>query len=335
MNLLQASNLQKSFDAAAAPVLHDVSLSVEKGEILALIGPSGCGKSTTLRLISGLDQPDAGRVCVAGRDVTGLPPQKRGIGMVFQDYALFPHMTVAQNILFGAGRDDPALLARLLGLIGLEDMGGRYPDELSGGQQQRVALARSLAARLDVILLDEPFSNLDPQLRTATRREFRKMLKASGLGVVVVTHDQEEALSFADRVAVMHQGRILQTGTAQQIYCSPCNAFVAGFIGRTNLIDGVAAGAVCETALGMVPLAGQAQGKVRLSLRPESMMLRQCDIAGASARITMAEFKGHDTTYWVDWQGNELQVDMMGGPDLPVGTPVTVEILRPATILGA
>ena len=330
--LLSTSGLRKGFTGTGEPAVRDVSLQVAAGEILALIGPSGCGKSTTLRMIAGLEAPDSGRVFLSGRDITALATEKRDIGMVFQDYALFPHMSVAQNILFGARDSGPQVLERLLDMVGLSGLAHRYPDELSGGQQQRVALARSFAARPRVILLDEPFSNLDPTLRAATRREIRRMLKSSGLGVIVVTHDQEEALSFADRVAVMHEGAIQQAGTAQEVYDHPVNAFVAGFLGRTNLIEGIADGTTCATPLGRVRLDRSATGLVTLSVRPESLTLRPSDAPDAG-RVSAVEFKGHDLTYWVDWRGMEVQVDALNDLRLHEGATVTLEIRGSAVAL--
>lgn len=328
--MLHVRNLSKRFGPQA--VVHDVSLDLAAGEILALIGPSGCGKTTTLRMIAGFETPDAGAIHLSGRDVTALPPEKRGIGMVFQDYALFPHMTVAENVRFGA-RDGQGV-EHYLGVVGLSGFGSRYPDELSGGQQQRVALARSLAAQPGIILLDEPFSNLDPILRSGTRREIRRMLKSQGLGIIVVTHDQEEALSFADRIAVMDQGRLVQSGTATEVYDNPVSAFVAGFLGRTNLIHGTATGDLCDTPLGPLRLARpQASGPVTLSLRPEHIALRPD--AGGDGQVLSVEFKGHDVTYWVAWQGMELQVDTLTGMRVAEGDRVTVEVRGKAVPLTA
>ncbi|SMO64589.1 ABC transporter ATP-binding protein [Paracoccus laeviglucosivorans] len=330
MTLLSVRGLGKRFGSHHAA--QDVSFDLAAGEILALIGPSGCGKTTTLRMIAGFETPDAGQVLLNGRAITDLAPERRGIGMVFQDFALFPHMTVLDNVRFGT-RDGQLATARdMLGLVGLDGLGGRFPDQMSGGQQQRAALARSFAAGPSLILLDEPFSNLDPILRSATRREIRRLLKSTGLGIVMVTHDQEEALSFADRIAVMSGGRILQCAAAREIYNLPHDRFVAGFLGRTNLIDGVADGAFCATALGRLALARPATGHVTLSLRPESIQLRPSDAADAG-RITAVEFKGHDVTYWADWRGIELQVDALAGPHLNEGAGVIPHVIGRAVPL--
>ena len=328
--LLSLRNLSRRYEPGGPAAVDNLSLDLQQGEILALIGPSGCGKTTSLRMIAGFEQPDAGQVLLEGIDATPIRPEKRGIGMVFQDYALFPHMTVAQNVLFGAPRKDARNLARYLSLVGLEGFDDRFPDQLSGGQQQRVALARSFAAQPRLILLDEPFSNLDAALRSIARREIRKLLKSTGISVIFVTHDQEEALSFADRVAVMHDGRLLQIGPAAQVYDRPTDAFVAGFLGRTNLLEGMADGAQCSTPLGQVPLARQARGPVQVSLRPENLSISRAGTeAGASGHITAVEFKGHDMTYWVDCHGTDIQVDAMHGPRLPEGTPVMLQITGP------
>lgn len=318
--MLTVEGLSKTF--AGRRVVSDVAFTLQAGEILALIGPSGCGKTTTLRMIAGLEEADTGTLALNGRDMTHLPPETRNIGLMFQDYALFPHMTVGQNVGFGA-RGDVAPHLAAVGLAGMQD---RYPDSLSGGQQQRVALARCLAAGPGVVLLDEPFSNLDPVLRGTTRREMRRMLKAAGVAVLIVTHDQEEALSFADRVAVMSDGRIHQIGAAQDVYDRPVDAFVANFLGRTNLIAGQVADGICATPFGPVPLAA-ADGPVTLSLRPEAIRLHPAP--DGDGHITGVEFKGHDMTCWVDWNGTEVQVDAPSHPRFRSGDRVRVEMAAP------
>lgn len=325
--ILTVRNLSRRFAASGNPAVEDLSLELRPGEILALIGPSGCGKTTTLRMIAGFERPDSGQVLLGGRDVTAIAPERRGIGMVFQDYALFPHMTVAENILFGAHDKTAASVRHYLGIVGLDDFGQRYPDELSGGQQQRVALARSLAAQPGLILLDEPFSNLDAALRHSTRREIRSMLKRTGIGIIFVTHDQEEALSFADRIAIMRDGRLLQEGAARDVYDHPVDAFVAGFLGRTNLLAGQGSGLSADTILGPVALTQAIDGPAMLSLRPERVQIRAAG-AGESGngRVLTSEFKGHDMTYWVACNGMELQVDTMSGERLDDGASVVLSV---------
>ncbi|MDZ7800212.1 MAG: ABC transporter ATP-binding protein [Trueperaceae bacterium] len=280
--VLEIAGLTKSYQDPAHPALDRFSLRVERGETVALLGPSGCGKTTLLRLIAGFEAPDEGRVRVAGRDVTGpdvfVPPEARRIGFVFQDYALFPHLDVLGNVAFGlTGRSAAERRARareVLDLVGLTVFSGRYPGQLSGGQQQRVALARALAPEPEVILLDEPFSNLDAALRAGTREEVRRILRRSGATTILVTHDQEEAMTFSDRLAVMRAGRLEQEGTPEETYLAPRTAFVAGFLGRTNLLRGEAHGITAGTCLGEIPLAHEAKGPVLVSLRPEELDLR-------------------------------------------------------------
>jgi iron(III) transport system ATP-binding protein len=259
----------------------NLTLRVPRGEIVALLGPSGCGKSTTLRLIAGLEEPDGGEIALAGRPVAGpgtwVHPESRGVGMVFQDYALFPHLTVGDNIAFPlsrlARRERDRRAGEMLALVGLPDLNKRYPHELSGGQQQRVALARALAAEPAVVLLDEPFSNLDAALRKELREELRSVLRAANTAALFVTHDQEEAFSLADRVAVMDCGLLLQLDTPRQLYRQPCSRAIAAFVGEANFLPGQASGDRAATALGTLPLLVPASGPVDLLLRPETIAL--------------------------------------------------------------
>ena len=237
---LLAESLTRSFGAVQAA--RDVSLTVEAGETLALLGPSGCGKSTVLRVIAGLETPDSGRVSVAGREVTTLPPEQRHVGLVFQDYALFPHLSVLDNVAYGPRRRGETKLAaqarahEALELVALAELAGRFPAQLSGGQQQRVALARALATRSPLLLLDEPLSNLDEKLRAELRSELRALFGRVGAGVLIVTHDQREALALADRVAVMRAGQLVQVGAAQEVFREPKTAWVAEFLGWQNIL---------------------------------------------------------------------------------------------------
>ncbi len=239
---LELVEVERHFGAVAA--VDRVSLSVAPGEMLALLGPSGCGKTTTLRMVAGFERPDSGRVIIHGEDVTAAPPYRRDTGMVFQQYALFPHMTVWQNIAFGlrmrgAPKSDwPSRVGEALALVSLAGLEERYPRQLSGGQQQRVALARALVIRPQLLLLDEPLSSLDAKLRQEMRLELRKIQKRVVIAALFVTHDQEEALSLADRLAVMSRGRIEQVGTPVEIYERPRTRFVAGFIGQSNFFAG-------------------------------------------------------------------------------------------------
>ncbi|MER8671602.1 ABC transporter ATP-binding protein [Mesorhizobium sp. M1156] len=238
MNVLELRNVTKKYGKLAA--VDDASLNIEKGKVLSLLGPSGCGKTTTLRIIAGFTSPDNGTVEIAGANVGHLRPYERNVGLLFQDYALFPHMTVAQNVAYGMRYRGtprwavPARVAQMLSLVRLTGMGDRYPKQLSGGQQQRVALARALATDPQIVLLDEPLSALDAKLRVELRVELKEILSSVGATTIVVTHDQEEALSLGDEVVVMNGGKIAQRGSPTQIYAEPADKFVAEFIGRSN-----------------------------------------------------------------------------------------------------
>ncbi|MDR7484460.1 MAG: ABC transporter ATP-binding protein [Armatimonadota bacterium] len=246
MGAVELRNVSKHFGPVRA--VDDVSLTVNPGEFLSLLGPSGCGKTTTLRLIAGFEPVTAGRIFIAGQDVTDWPPYRRNIGMVFQHYALFPHMTVRENVAFGLRmRRLPAAeiaerVERALALLRLTGLGDRYQRQLSGGQQQRVALARALVIEPQILLLDEPLSNLDAKLREEMRVELKQIQQQVGITTIFVTHDQEEALIMSDRVAVMNHGKIVQQGTPIEVYERPAHSFVAGFIGQSNLLWGQVVG---------------------------------------------------------------------------------------------
>jgi iron(III) transport system ATP-binding protein len=326
--LLRCIGLAKRFGHVTA--VDGFDLEVHDGELLCLLGPSGCGKTTALRLIAGLERPDAGTVRVAGRTVTGpgtsVPPERRRVGMVFQDWALFPHLDVRGNVAFGLDGDAQARVSELLELVRLDGLERRMPDELSGGQQQRVALARSLAPSPQVLLLDEPFSNLDAQLRAEVRSEVREVLRVTGTTAVFVTHDQEEALSIGDRVAVMIAGRIRRCGTPYEVYADPGEATVARLLGQTNLLPARVAGGVAETVLGAIDVPGAPDGPAEVLLRPES--LRATRTSHSSARIVRVEFYGHDqlVTCALD-DGTELDVRLMGPhPEMEAGAAVRLEV---------
>ena len=261
-----------------------VSLSVFRGEVVCLLGPSGCGKTTVLRIAAGLEALQGGRVYIDGRIVAGdgatVPPEERGIGLVFQDYALFPHLTVGENVAFGLRRIDgterQARVTTALGGVGLEGFGSRYPHMLSGGQQQRVALARALAAEPSVVLLDEPFSGLDARLRDKVRDQTLHALKGSGAATLMVTHDAEEAMFMGDRIAVMREGRILQTGTPDELYCRPASAYVAELFGEVNRLNAVVRDGQVETPFGPLPAFGLDDDvAAEILIRPEALRLSQ------------------------------------------------------------
>jgi len=340
--VLSVEELTKRFAPTAPPVVRDVSFDVEDGEIFALLGPSGCGKTTTLRCVAGFETPSSGRVATRDRvlasDDEHVPPEKRGVGLVFQDYALFPHLSVLDNVAFGlrslpkADRVDRAREA--LDMVGLSGFENRNPHQLSGGQQQRVALARTLAPEPELILLDEPFSNLDALLRQGTRQEVRELLKEKGMSAVLVTHDQEEALSFADRVAVMRSGQIEQVGTPEDVYYQPRTLFVAQFLGRTNLLLSDASGTDADTPLGPVRLNRDAEGTILVSLRPEHLTLVAPEASGGPVGTVVGRaFKGHDITYRVECDGSEYLVHTHNRMTYQPGDTVRVRPQEAAVVL--
>jgi ABC-type Fe3+/spermidine/putrescine transport system ATPase subunit len=312
---LRLEGLTKRFDGVEA--VSDLTLEIEEGEFLSLLGPSGCGKTTTLRMIAGFERPTAGRILLEDRDVTALPPQARGLGMVFQSYALFPHLDVYENVAFGLKSrgapfaEIPGQVRAALRRVDLEGYEKRSVQALSGGQQQRVALARALAPEPPLLLLDEPLSNLDAALRERTRDELRAVLKEVGITSVFVTHDQEEAFALSDRIAVLRRGRLEQVGMPEELYRSPASAFVASFVGRANLIpgrlvEGGPGGPVAELPGGarwpVDPAAGVRPGPVRVMVRPEALVLRD---AGAEApllrgRVLDRRFAGAVTYHRVE-----------------------------------
>jgi iron(III) transport system ATP-binding protein len=306
------------------------SLCVDRGEVVALLGPSGCGKTTLLRLVAGFERPDAGTVEVAGRRVAGrgtwVPPERRRIGMVFQDYALFPHLTVTENIGFGLRRADRALRVQtLLAVVGLDGLGGRYPFELSGGQQQRVALARALAPSPELVLLDEPWSNVDPNLRESLRAELTEIVRPLGVTVVLVTHDREEAFALADRIALMRDGAVVQLGTSEELYFAPASRWAAEFVGAGNVLPGEIVDGTIETSLGRFPANGSAgRDVVKVLVRPELLELEP-DPAGP-AEVVAREFRGHDVFYRVRVRGVELVSQRPSTELVPLGARVSIRL---------
>ncbi|HEX2215734.1 MAG TPA: ABC transporter ATP-binding protein [Xanthobacteraceae bacterium] len=306
-----------SFAYGPSTVLQEVTLDVEDGEFFAFLGPSGSGKTTLLRLIAGFGTPTAGRILIGGRDVTRLAPWSRNVGMVFQSYALWPHMTVARNVAFGLERrrlSRPEITRRVddaLALVGLSAFADRRPAQLSGGQQQRVALARTLVIEPEVLLLDEPLSNLDAKLRTEMRAEIKGLQRKLGLTAVYVTHDQEEANAIADRMAVLDGGNIQQVGAPLDLYDNPANRFVATFLGTANLIEGkVEPGGRFISADGVaLTHVDGAAGPACLSIRPQAIGLTAPD-AGLPARVTSREFLGGIVRYRLRAGANELIVDV-------------------------
>ncbi len=312
-----------------------LDLDIREGEFLTLLGPSGCGKTTTLRMIAGFVLPSSGTVYLGDEDVTRLPPNKRDIGMVFQDYALFPHMTIGENIAFGLTErhiDKMAISRRvkeLLALVQLADVESRYPPELSGGQQQRIAVARAVAYSPKVLLMDEPLGALDLKLREAMQTEIRQIQQRLGTTTVYVTHDQTEAMHMSDRIAVMKDGMIEQMGSAEEIYNRPRTRFVAGFIGQINLLDGVAVGrdggfAVVEVN-GLrvrIEAASEVSGNVTLGIRPQHLTLAVNGVAGTRCNTLPGRIKGRT------FSGNLVHIEVA----LDGGQSVTIEA-RPEEML--
>ena len=306
MALLELSRVGKRFGANRPAAVADLTFSLEGGRILALLGPSGCGKTTTLRLIAGFEGPDAGEIAIAGRVVArageaGVPPEARSVGVVFQDYALFPHLTVAANVAFGLARvaraERRVRVARMLDLVGLGDLGERYPHELSGGQQQRVATARALAPAPTLLLLDEPFSNLDADLRAQMRDEVQKVLRTTGTTAVFVTHDQEEAFTIADEVGVLNQGRLEQLGSPQTVYHHPATPFVAEFVGAADFLPGLVTAEGVVTEIGVFAnIEGREPGaRLRVMIRPDDVSF-VVDPAG-DAVLVQRYFRGSENLY--------------------------------------
>ncbi|BCU79695.1 ABC transporter ATP-binding protein [Luteolibacter sp. LG18] len=343
MESIRAESVVKQFGTVTA--LAGVSVTVEPGELFFLLGASGCGKTTLLRSIAGLENPTSGAIFFGDRDVTTLPAHKREAAMVFQSYALWPHLTVARNISFGLEeRQVPkAEIQRRVGealeMVRLTGYGERSIDQLSGGQQQRVSLARALVVKPKCLLLDEPLSNLDAQLRVEMRREIRRIVKENGLTAIYVTHDQEEALAMADRMAVMDKGRIEQLGTPGEIYRHPRTAHVASFIGETNLFDGTVVEVVADrvrvkTAAGDLtgrtadpewkPAAGE---RVRLSVRPEAWRLDAADGHPIAGTVVERTYLGQRVQYWIETAAGRQQVVELNPHEVrePGGAPVGLQ----------
>jgi iron(III) transport system ATP-binding protein len=337
---IEARGLTKRFGEVTA--LADFDLEVEVGHTLTLLGPSGCGKTTALRVIAGFERPDAGVVAVGGVEVSGpglhVPPERRRVGMVFQDYALFPHMSVASNVSYGivsngivnmdSAKRVRARVGEVLELVGLSGTEKRLPHELSGGQQQRVALARALAPSPAVIMLDEPFSNLDASLRQRVRRELKAILAEARATALFVTHDQEEALSLSDQVAVMRDGRVLQVATPPELYRAPSDPWVAGFLGDADFLPARAGGGLVETIVGS--FATRHEGRVLVMFRPERVLLAaQHD---GEAVVVSREFFGHDQLVTISLSdGTRIRSRLGPAPDFQPGERVAVKIEEATT----
>jgi iron(III) transport system ATP-binding protein len=333
---IEAEGIEKSFGALRA--VDGASLTVGHGELVALLGPSGSGKTTLLRTIAGFERPDRGSVRIGGRAVAGpgawVEPERRRIGMVFQQGALFPHLTVEANVGFGAARRERT--AECLKLVGLAGRARSYPHELSGGEGQRVALARALAADPEVVLLDEPFASLDAGLREALREEVAGILRAAGTSALLVTHDQAEALSLADTVAVMRAGRIEQVGTPDEVYERPRNRWVAEFLGEADVLPGTAGDGVVECELGRFGVSPELSGSVEVVIRPESVAIGHGPGRAAEAEGVVVEraFYGHDQLVSIELpSGLRLRSRRLGFPTWHPGDHVRVWVDGPVTAL--
>jgi putative spermidine/putrescine transport system ATP-binding protein len=346
MAFLELNNLVKRFGTAA--VVDDFTLAIQEGEFMSFLGGSGCGKTTTLRMIAGFEHPTEGSIRIGGTEVVSSPPNKRGVGMVFQNYALFPNMTVRQNVGFGmkvTGRKPAEIDARvdeMLALIHMEEFGDRFPHQMSGGQQQRVALARALAPKPRILLLDEPLSALDAKIRTRLRDEISMIQRQTGITTVYVTHDQEEALSLSDRIVVMRAGKIEQVGTPFEIYNRPANAFVASFIGTLNSLDAQ----VVDPQRGRLLVEGQEvlacgpvpPGQVKLSLRPEMLSLHAHPAHENQLRGTLVNiiFLGSIVRLVIGMGASQLFLDTFNTPrlELPaVGSAISISFPREACLV--
>ena len=337
MSFLAIDRLTKSFGPHVA--VSGLDLTVARGEFMALLGPSGCGKTTTLQMIAGFVAPDRGAITLEGQDLVRVKPNRRGLGVVFQSYALFPHMTAAGNVAFGlemqrlarGARDER--VAEMLALVGLAAFAERFPRQLSGGQQQRVALARALAIRPRVLLLDEPLSNLDAKLREEMQIELRQILHGLGATTILVTHDQSEAMALSDRIAVMNAGRIEQVGPPSEVYERPATPFVAGFLGKTNVLavevrtDGGSTAAVIGDARWPLP-ARVAPGRANASIRPEKISFVLDGVgAGLAGTVRTRVFQGAHWLYQVDTSAGALIVIRQNAGEMAPGEGAPVRLI--------
>lgn len=332
--ILDLQNVTKRYAENASPAVDNVSLTLQQGDILGLLGPSGCGKTTLLRLIAGFERSQTGQVKIGGQIVcdasTYIPAEQRDIGIVFQDYALFPHLNVAENVGFGlkhfSKQQIQKRIAEVIALVRLEGLEKRYPYELSGGQQQRVALARALAPQPQLMLLDEPLSNLDIQVRLRLREEVREILKAAGTSAIFVTHDQEEALAISDIVGVMRQGHLEQIGTPEKIYTYPASRFVAEFVTQANFLPARRQGNLWETEIGSFELrANHIDDTGEIMIRQEDFILKPA--INAPVVVRTRRFLGREYQYCLQTpSGKELHARTMTDTALSVGTRVQISI---------
>lgn len=344
-SVLSCQNITKRFGTGDSPAVDQVSFSLQEGELLGLLGPSGCGKTTLLRLVAGFEQPEMGEIVLAGQSVCGgarwVPPERRRVGVVFQDYALFPHLNVVENVSFGLRQlsrrgqlpkqQIEQLAVEAITLVGLSGMAQRFPHELSGGQQQRVALARAMAPRPPLILLDEPFSNLDVQVRLRLRQEVRDILKSIGASGIFVTHDQEEALAIADKVAVMQDGQLVQLDTPETIYQAPASRFIAEFVTQANFVSASRRRGYWETEIGTIPELAVAD-KIAAAVDCGELMICQEDVkieqaATGLLAVQGRQFLGREYQYTLQLpSARTLQVRTAASQRLAIGERVSVTI---------
>ncbi|TVR81352.1 MAG: ABC transporter ATP-binding protein [Chitinophagaceae bacterium] len=342
MEILKILNLCKKFTNADISAIHDLNLTVKDGELLALLGESGSGKTTLIRMIAGLEKPDSGKIILRDEVISDddyfMPPEKRGIGIVFQHYSLFPHLTVKDNISFGLTKKSKEVrnevVNRMLVMTGLCGYEKRYPHELSGGQQQRVSLARALATNPSLILLDEPFSNLDTPLRIKMREEIQKIIKQTGTTAILVTHDNQDALAISDRVAILKNGLLHQIDTPECIYKKPCNCYVANFLGKTNIIPAKVLNGMYESPIGNFKINGSqisptSDNEVMLSVRPECLNLSKLNSEGVKATVRKVSFMGEYREVLVAIKlknGSSFQLKVHVKNDMPSEIPNEVYI---------
>ncbi len=337
--IINISNIVKTYPENQTPAVNGVSFEVEQGQIITLLGPSGCGKTTLLRLIAGLERPDSGEISVKGEIVSGknhwVSPEKRGVGMVFQDYALFPHLRVSQNIGFGIVGKDKKRIRETLELVALDGYQDKYPAQLSGGQQQRVALARALAGNPVVVLLDEPFSNLDVNLRKQMRQDVVRIIHKSNTTAIFVTHDQKEALAISDKIIVMREGKVEQIGTPRQIYETPRTRFVASFVSQSNILEGILSldGKSVLTDIGALLCSHNGSKKpgekVTVSLSPDSFKLNKDGTVRAKIEEVLYTGDNVDIMAIVEVTGNSHQLSIHLPPETRIkrGQEVTFRVL--------